>query len=65
MFDLEKDPSEKRNVAHRHPEIVRRLKDAYENLLQEVPEFEPPDRDPVAGLETRLERPRKDPVRDQ
>lgn len=36
LFDLKADPAEKTNIAADHPEIVRRLKDAYDRWFDDV-----------------------------
>jgi hypothetical protein len=44
LFDLETDPSEQHDVSKKYPEIVERIKDIYNQVLTEVPEFEQPKR---------------------
>jgi len=45
LFDLEADPSEQKNVAQAHPEIVRRLRTQFDALDREVPEYVDPPRE--------------------
>jgi len=45
LYDLREDPGETADVAGRHPDVVRDLRDAYEDWFEEVAdarEFEPP-----------------------
>jgi hypothetical protein len=44
LFDLEDDPSEQRDVAAGHPDVVSRLTEAYDRLNQEVEKRTPPSR---------------------
>jgi len=44
LFDLEADPAEQHDVSKKYPEIVERIKDIYEHMLAEVPDFERPRR---------------------
>jgi arylsulfatase A-like enzyme len=37
LYDLEQDPEEQRNVVDVHPDVVDRLRDSYENLLDTLP----------------------------
>lgn len=37
LFDLQTDPSEQKDVAEQHPEIVARLKSEYETINRDVP----------------------------
>jgi hypothetical protein len=60
LFDLEADPAEKRNVAARYPEVVERLLAIYHEMDAQVPDWNPPTRDPHESLENRLDRPRRD-----
>ncbi|HUT93120.1 MAG TPA: arylsulfatase [Thermoguttaceae bacterium] len=41
LYDIDADPGQKSNVADRHPEVVRRLREAYESWWAEVsPRFD-------------------------
>jgi uncharacterized sulfatase len=44
LFDLEADPAEQHDVSKKYPEIVERIKDIYEHMLADVPDFERPRR---------------------
>jgi hypothetical protein len=61
LFDLEADPAEKKNVASLYPDIVKKLLDMYSEMNAQIPELEPPVRDPYESLENRLKRPRPEP----
>jgi arylsulfatase A-like enzyme len=47
LFDLQADPAEQRNVAAEHPDEVRRLKQAFDQINREVPEVEEVRRVPM------------------
>lgn len=53
LFDLEQDRSEQHNVAAQHPDVVERLKDVFDAMEAQVPEFPEPESaylfDPPAG----------------
>ncbi len=42
LFDIESDPAEQHDLSDKHPEIVKRLKAAFDKTLAEVPEFKSP-----------------------
>ncbi|HLB74571.1 MAG TPA: sulfatase-like hydrolase/transferase, partial [Sedimentisphaerales bacterium] len=42
LFDIESDPAEQHDLSAKNPEIVKRLKAAYDKMLAQVPEFKPP-----------------------
>jgi arylsulfatase A-like enzyme len=44
LFDIESDPAEQHDLSDKHPEIVKRLKAAYDKTLAEVPQFKQPRR---------------------
>jgi len=44
LFDLENDPAEQNDLSAKHPDIVRRLKAAFDKTLAQVPEFKRPKR---------------------
>jgi arylsulfatase A-like enzyme len=50
LFDLEHDPGEQHDVAGEHPEVVARLKRAYDEMNKDVPAPAKPDRRASAGL---------------
>ncbi|MDX1984511.1 MAG: sulfatase [Bryobacteraceae bacterium] len=54
LFDLEADPGEQTDVADSHPDVVKRLKDAFEKLDKEVPKPPPPAAAGGAGRIKRL-----------
>ncbi len=41
LFDLEADPSEQRDVADSHPDVVKRLKALFDEFDVETPRPEP------------------------
>jgi uncharacterized sulfatase len=41
LFDLQNDPGEQRNVAQEHPDVVARLRAAFDQVNREVPEPRP------------------------
>lgn len=47
LFDLQADPAEQRNVATEHPDEVRRLKQAFDQINREVPKVEEVRRVPI------------------
>ncbi len=42
LFDIESDPAEQHDLSDKHPEIVKRLKAAFDKTLTDVPEFKSP-----------------------
>jgi uncharacterized sulfatase len=44
LFDLKRDPGEQHDVAAEHPEVVARLKRAYDEMLKDLPAAAPPKR---------------------
>lgn len=48
LFDLEEDPGEQRDVAARHPDVVRRLKELFDRMNDAVPA--PPPARPGGGV---------------
>lgn len=44
LFDLESDPSEQHDLSAKHPDVVNRLKGAFDKTLAQVPEFKQPRR---------------------
>ncbi|MGC9326081.1 MAG: sulfatase-like hydrolase/transferase, partial [Candidatus Hinthialibacter sp.] len=45
LFDLENDPGEQRDVSQEHPEVVKRLHEYAQNIIADMPKFDPPKRD--------------------
>jgi len=44
LFDLESDPAEQHDLSDKHPDVVKRIKAAFDKTLAEVPEFKRPRR---------------------
>jgi len=44
LFDLENDPAEQNDLSAKHPDVVKRLKAAFDKTLAQVPEFKRPKR---------------------
>ena len=44
LFDLENDPAEEHDLSAKHPDVVKRLKAAFDKTLAQVPEFKRPKR---------------------
>jgi uncharacterized sulfatase len=44
LFDLENDPAERKDLSKKHPDIVKRLKAAFDKTLAQVPRFKSPRR---------------------
>ena len=44
LFDLESDPAEQHDLSDKHPDVVKRLKAAFDKTLAQVPEFKRPKR---------------------
>ncbi len=47
LFDLESDPAEQNNVADQHPETVKQLRELFDQINAQVPEFRRPERTPL------------------
>lgn len=45
LFDLESDPGEQHDIAGQHPELVRRLKNLFDEMNAQLPEFQEPRSD--------------------
>ncbi len=43
LFDLRSDPGEQHDVAADHPDVVKRLKQRFDDMNAQVPEFDPPE----------------------
>jgi len=49
LFDLEADPGEQRDIAAKHPDIVKRLKALFDKTAAEVPNYPAPKSDYFFG----------------
>ncbi|KAA5544636.1 sulfatase [Roseiconus nitratireducens] len=45
LFDLEHDPGEQRDVADENPDVVKRLRQQFEKVASEVPDYPDPESD--------------------
>ena len=60
LFDMRADPAEQRDVAAQHPEVVQRLKEIFDRIDADAPDFQLPPRAPellwLDGGELRYDR---------
>jgi len=44
LFDIHKDVSEQNDVSKQYPDVVKRLKRIYDEMMQDVPSYSPPEK---------------------